>query len=37
MNLSTIRSPYTKTNQKKQKKKTLLNMDPEMVDKNITW
>ena len=35
MNLSTIRSPYTKTNQKK--KKTLLNMDPEMVDKNITW
>ena len=36
MNLSTIRSPYTKTNQKK-KKKTLLNMDPEMVDKNITW
>lgn len=34
MNLSTIRSPYTKTN---QKKKTLLNMDPEMVDKNITW
>lgn len=36
MNLSTIRSPYTKTNQKKQKK-TLLNTDPEMVDKNITW